>query len=268
MQLFECKDYRAFIREWVKSQPRNGHGQFRKMAEFLGIQTSMLSQIMASHREMNAETASSLAEFFSLNELESDYFLCLVQLERAGNQRLKSQMKRQLEKLHEQSQKIEKRISKTRELDEPTKAIFYSQWYYSAVRLVTALKGIDTIEAIAERLRLSRAQVARVTRFLVKHGLCVYNGDKLHYGPQSTHVSAESPLAARHHLNWRLKAMENLEGLKSTELVFTSPVAVSKKDAELLRSRFLEMIDEWAKVVDHSPSEQLMCLNIDWVEIE
>jgi uncharacterized protein (TIGR02147 family) len=268
MRIFEFKDYRAFIRHHVEQLPHRGHGQFKKMADFLGIQTSMLSQIMSGHREMNAESASLLCEFFGLNDLEADIFLCLVQLARAGNARLKAQLERQLASLRAQGGKIEKRITKERELDEATKAIFYSQWYYSGIRLSTALPGCDTIEAISDKLRLPRGLVSRVVEFLVKNGLCVDRGGNLTYGPRSTHVNAESPLVARHHMNWRLKTMENLEGLKPWELVFTSPVAVSQKDAEAIRRKLLDAVDDWAKIADQSPSERLMCLNLDWVEIE
>lgn len=268
MRVSDFKNYRDFIRYRIEQSPRKGHGQFKKMADFLGIQTSMLSQIMAGHREMNAESASLLCEFFGLNDLESDTFLCLVQLARAGNSRLKAQLERQLKVLRTQSEKVEKRISKERELDEATKAVFYSQWYYSGVRLVTALDGCNTVDAISERLRLPRSQVTRVVEFLVENGLCAYRDGKLQYGPQSTHVNADSPLVARHHSNWRLKAMENFEGLNSSELVFTSPVAVSQKDALTIRRRLLETIEDWARISDQSPSERLMCLNIDWVEIE
>jgi uncharacterized protein (TIGR02147 family) len=268
MQVYDFKDYRAFIRDRLERLPKKGHGQFKKMAEHLGIQTSMLSQIMAGHREMNSESASLLCEFFGLNDMESDMFLCLVQLARAGNTRLKAQLERQLRTLRTQSEKIEKRISKEKELDEATKAIFYSQWYYSGVRLVTALDGCDTVDAISTRLRLPRAQVARVVEFLVNHGLCVSQNGKLSYGPQSTHVSADSPLAARHHANWRYKAIENFEGLKPWELVFTSPVAVSQKDATLIRRQLLDVVDQWAKIADQSSSERLMCLNLDWIEVE
>jgi uncharacterized protein (TIGR02147 family) len=267
MRISDFKDYRVFIRHRIEQLPRKGHGQFKKMADFLGIQTSMLSQIMAGHREMNAESASLLCEFFGLSDLESDIFLCLVQLARAGNPRLRTQLERQLKALYVQNEKIEKRIPKERELDESTKSVFYSQWYYSGIRLATALDGCNTVEAISDRLQLPRALVTRVLEFLVNNGLCVQNDEKLSYGPQSTHVSAESPLVTRHHANWRLKTMEGFEGLGPSELLFTSPVAVSRKDAEVIRRKLLDTIDEWAKIADRSPSEKLMCLNIDWIEI-
>ncbi len=269
MSVFNFENYRAFIRNRVDSMPRKGHGQFRKMADFLGIQTSMLSQIMAGFREMNAETAASLCEYFGLNDLESDYFLCLVQMERAGNSRLKAQLRRQLKALHAKSAEIEKRIPKVHELDDTAKATFYSQWYYSGIRLLTAIDEMSSIDALARRIRLPRNVVARAVEFLLANGLCVNNKDgRLSYGPRSTHVGADSPLVTRHHLNWRLKTIENLEGLKPDEIVFTSPVVVSSADAVVIRRKLLDAIEGCVKLADQSPSERLMCLNLDWVEIE
>lgn len=268
MSVFDYESYRAFIRNRVDSMPRKGHGQFRRIADFLGIQTSMLSQIMAGHREMNAETAALLCEFFGLNDLESDYFLCLVQLERAGNNRLRTQLRRQLKTLHAKSAEVEKRIPKVRELDDTAKATFYSQWYYSGIRLLTSIEEMNSIDALARRTRLPRNVVARAVEFLLSQGLCVSKNGMLSYGPQSTHIGADSSLVTRHHLNWRLKAMENLEGLKPSEIAFTSPVVVSAKDAEVIRRKLLDAIEDCVKIVDQSPSERLMCFNLDWVEIE
>jgi uncharacterized protein (TIGR02147 family) len=268
MSVFEFENYRAFIRSRVDSMPRKGHGQFRKMADFLGIQTSMLSQIMAGHREMNPETAASLCEFFGLGDLESDYFLCLVQIERAGNARLKAQLRRQLKSLHTKSAEVAKRIPKDRELDDTAKATFYSQWYYSGIRLLSSIDEMSSIDAIAKYARLPRSLVVRAVEFLLANGLCVSKNGRLSYGPQSTHIGADSPIATRHHLNWRMKAMENFEGLKASEIVFTSPVVVSAADAEIIRRKLLDAIEDCVKVVDQSPSERLMCLNLDWVEIE
>jgi hypothetical protein len=88
---------------------------------------------------------------------------------------------------------------------------------------------------------------------------------KLRIGPTRTHTSADSPLAQRHHVNWRLKAMERFAALSEEELVFTSPMTVAEADLPFIREAIAELIEKVGKRIEHSPCEKLTCLNIDWV---
>ncbi len=268
MSVFDFDHYRDFIGHWIEKQPRGGYGQFKKIAVYLQIQTSMLSQVMSGDRELSVEAASALCEYLGLNELESDYFLTLVLYEKAGTERLRQQLKKQLSRVRKQGTEIKNRMPKHVELSESAKATFYSHWYYSGIRLSTAIQGLHSMDALASRLGLPLSLVVKVSEFLVENGLCVMKDDGIHVGPQGTHVASDSPLINRHHSNWRLKAMECFEGLRSDELVFTGPAVISKKDGEKIKAMLLDVIDRWGKVVDQSGSEKLSCLNIDWVDIE
>lgn len=55
--------------------------------------------------------------------------------------------------------------------------------------------------------------------------------------------------------------------LKPSELFLTMPATLTQKDAQLLRSRLVEFIDEFVKTIDNSKGEVLYCLNIDWFDV-
>jgi hypothetical protein len=78
------------------------------------------------------------------------------------------------------------------------------------------------------------------------------------------YVRASSPLVKRHHVNWRLKAIEHYEKLSDSELGFTAPLTISKKDFDIVREEILKFIQDLSKRVEKSDSEIVACLNIDW----
>lgn len=101
--------------------------------------------------------------------------------------------------------------------------------------------------------------------FLLAHGLCVDDGTGgVRMGPRRTHVPSSSPLVGRHHVNWRLKAIQAIPRTESSDLFFTSPMTFALKDKETIRRLLLDYIQDVNAVVDPSPSEMLGCLNIDF----
>lgn len=82
------------------------------------------------------------------------------------------------------------------------------------------------------------------------------------------HVPNESPLVVKHHTNWRLKAIQKMDKREQSELFFTAPMALSKKDFAIIREKFNVVIKETINIVKDSPSEELVCLNIDFFKFE
>src|SRR2546430_13286005 len=97
-QLFEFTEYKQYVQNWLKNMPKNGHGQLSRIAKHLNISSVSVSHIFNGPRELSEEQAVELAEFFGFSELESEYFLLLVQLERAGTHKLKTKIKNKMVK--------------------------------------------------------------------------------------------------------------------------------------------------------------------------
>lgn len=267
MTIYEFSNYKEFVLKLLKKMPKGGHGQFRKMALYLNVNSVIISQIFKGERQLTSEQALDLAEFLGLSGLETEYFVLLVQLERAGTHRLKAHFKKQLHELQEKSKDIKNRVpSQNHKLSEESKALFYSNWYYSGVRLLSSIKGFETVDTIAEELQLSRSNVKRIVTFLVDHGLCVEERGKIKMGPRLTHLEATSPLIARHHTNWRLRAIQNLEPLGKDELFYSGPMALSIEDARWVRAQIVDLIQSVVTRARDSESERLACLNIDWFD--
>jgi uncharacterized protein (TIGR02147 family) len=265
--LYEFKDYRDFLKARLKEMPRSGYGQAIRIAEKLGVHTTLISQVMKGHKSFTLEQAAAVCEFFALDERETRYFLLLVQIDRAGTDALRKLFEDQLRDLREQATDLGNRLQSKRQLTDPEQAIFYSDWIYSAVRQMIAIRGFETIESISESLELAPRQTKNALEFLLRTGLCLDSNGKLKVGPSATHLKTDSPWKKSHHLNWRVKAIESLNKISHAKLHYSAAMTLSHSDAKKIKemlSRLLESIDV---IVEPSPSQELHCINIDWFKV-
>jgi uncharacterized protein (TIGR02147 family) len=268
MTVFEFDNYKIFIEKRFKLMPKGGYGQAKKLAEHMGVSTTFVSQVLKGNKELNLEQAANVCAFLGLTELETEYFLKLVSYERAGTDRLKKILLKEINKLKSQSQKLSQRLDVKKVIPDAEKAIFYSDWYYSAIRLLVGIKGFQDIDSIAEYFGLPRKLVSDVMQFLLNTGLCVEENGIYDVGVGRTHLDADSPFIKLHHLNWRYRALENIKHDYPTKLHYSAPMTLSHKDAEKVRERLVKTIEEVGKLIDPSPNEELMCLNMDWFKIK
>lgn len=267
MAVFEYSDYKRFILSTLQKMPKEGYGQFKKMAEHLEVNSVIISQVFNGPRDLNSEQAVDLAAYFGLNAAETEYFVLLVQKARAGTVRLARHLQKRLDELKEQSKNLKTRLPQDQTLSEEAKAMFYSNWYFSGIRLLTSVPGYNDVDSIAEYFQLPRAIVKHAIDFLLQHGLCVEEKGKIKMGPKLTHLEAASPLVTRHHSNWRLRAMNKSGLLAKDEIMYSGPMSLSQEDMEWVRARIVDLLEEVVQRVKKSDSERVACLNIDWFDI-
>jgi uncharacterized protein (TIGR02147 family) len=266
MNLFGYNDYKKYVNDWIDDQPSNGHGQLRQMSLHLQINSVVMSQVFRGDRDITLEQALELGQFIGFTDIERDYFLLLVQKARAGTEKLKKVLQIQIETLATSALSLKNRIKHQKFSDED-KAVFYSHWYFSAVRLGVSLPHLNNISSLAEYLDLDRALVSKVFIFLLKNKLIVENEKGFDMGPQVTHVGHDSPFVNRHHSNWRIQALRAMEKSRETNLFYTGPMALSNSVAKEIHQTIVDLIEKSTKKVAASDSETLRCLNIDWFEV-
>ncbi|MGZ3650736.1 MAG: TIGR02147 family protein [Bdellovibrionota bacterium] len=266
--IFDFTDYKRFLQAWMASMPKKGRGQARKLAEHLGVHPVVVSQILSGSRDLSHEQALDVAVYLGLDERATEYFSTMVLKARAGTKRLEEHLKKKLDGLRHEAKLLKNRISTHKKLNEENLGVFYSNWFYSGVRLLSSVPGFDNIEAIAAHYRLGRAQVNTIMAYLVSYGLCVQD-DRGRYsmGTTSTFIDRNSPFINGHHRNWRMKAVEKLIQPKETDMFYTNPCSLSAADKELFREELKKLIAGFSKRVQDSPAEQVSCLNIDWFDV-
>lgn len=267
MRVFEFDNYKEFLTAWIENRPKKGRGELQKISKHLNIHSTMVSHIVRGDKHLSLEHGCSLAEYLGLNDLETNYFLTLIQFDRAGSHLLRKRIQKNLEELKNKSQQIKNRLPSSAELKEEDKAIFYSHWLYSALRLTTTIPEHDDRRKLLESFNFPANVVNEMLDFLLAKGLCVEENEQIKIGPSKTHLSKESPLVWKHHQNWRIKAFDRHQKLEDEELFFTSPLTISKKDMAVVREKIVQLIEQVSSVVDETEPERLACLNIDWVKI-
>lgn len=268
MDLFSYDDYRLYVRDRVRRDKSLGRGSFRQIAEALDMHTTNVSQVFRGQKSLTLEQACALGAFFGLSELEAEYLLALVQLERAGTPLLRKHASNRIASLRAASQELSQRLTQDGTLSELGKAVFYSNWYYTAISIAVDIEGLDNVEALAKYFSLPRAKVVETVQFLLANGLCIDDNGRIKMGPQRTHLESTSPHVARHHANWRQKAIERSPCLTADEeLQYSAPVSLSGADAKHIRRLLLSTIDEALKIVGPSQSQEIFCLNMDWIKI-
>ncbi len=267
MEIFDFVNYKTFLVERLKKFPGGGRGQARKLALHLGVNSVVISQILKGDRDFTLDQGYEVAEFFTLTELEREYFLLLIQFARASTARYRTHIKNQLQEIKSRSKELKSRVPQAKEFSEEAKAMFYSNWYFIAVSLVTGIKDFRSIETISERLQLPRTLVRKTMDFLLTHRLCVQGKNGFEIGPRITHLESTSQLVNRHHTNWRIKAIEKMQVFDPEELFYTGPMLISQSLQGEIRKRLVQLIQENIKLLKDCPDETLMCLNIDWFKI-
>lgn len=263
MNIYEYDNYRRFLSAYIGSLPKKGHGTLSLWAKKLGVSTTLISQILAHKKSLSLEMAETLARHLNLTNKETDYFILMVEYDRAGTKNLKEYFYQKLSEAQRNSSFLKNRIQNVTELSSEAKAVFYSNWAYSGITNLVACKDVSTIEDLVSALKIPRQAVIQVIEFLVRHNLIIGRKKGWDVGPQSTYITSDSPLAQKHHQNWRLRAIHTMDECRTEDLFYTSPMSLSLELAKKLRSQLVQFIEETQRQVAPSPSEVVRCLNID-----
>ena len=267
MSFFEVLNYRELVKQRIKSLPKEGYGQLIRLSENLSVHSSLISQVLNGNKNFTMEQALKVTLFFGFSEREKDYFLLLVQLERAGDKDLRAYFARQIDVLRLNNDQIISRRNKPIDFSDEAKALYYSDWNYMAVWLAASIESISTKEEIGHKLGIDRANINRIVEFLVSTGLCKETENRLRPRITNTHLAKTSPLINRHHINWRLKAIESFPRLSDEALSFTAPVSLSRQDFIKIKRVLLDAIEGISATVEASEPQTIAYLNIDWHEL-
>lgn len=265
MSIFDFKDVKSYLKNSINQLPKKGRGEVSRIARHLRVSSTLVSHVLSGEKSFTLEQAEALISYLGLIGIEADYFLIMVQLERAGSQGLKEYLKTKLNELKEQSLKLSNRLPSDRQLTDEKRAIFYSSPLYMAIRLYSSVSDEGkTLTEIANRFEISILRCSEILSFLVECGLVDEKSGRYTMGPQKIHLEKGSPHLLRFQTDWRMRAISRGEDLSDNELLFTAPVSLAKEDFEKLREEMIIFIKKFLDTVHASPAEEIACLNLDF----
>jgi uncharacterized protein (TIGR02147 family) len=259
-------DYKEFINEWISSLPKKGRGEFQKIALALNVHSSLISQIFKGDKNLSEDQAWLLGNYLKLNQEELNYFLLLIRYEIAANHQLKKYLNNLISSSQKELKQLKSKVKhKKLELTEEQKAIFYSQWYYSAIRICTFIDHLNNTKSIADYLNLPLQLVEGALEFLIQTNLVIADKGVLKKGPTLTHISHTSPLANLYHTHLKLRAIERQNYRTQDDLFISAFTAINKKDAKKIEEILRKSVESCVTIMQESePTEEVYIINIDW----
>ncbi|RYZ87882.1 MAG: TIGR02147 family protein [Proteobacteria bacterium] len=261
--IYEYRDYKKCVLDQIVSVAGEGRGKRKELADHIGCQVSHITNVLSGIWQFNQEQAQSTASFFGFSRPETEFFLLLVQFNRAGTSGLRDVYSDMLNERQEKHAALKDRLAMPDSLKEREENMYYGSWHYGAVHVLLSIPEFQSRESIAERLELPISRVDAILSFLVETGLCQKTG--LRYLPARPliHLDKSSPLIARHHINWRLRTIQSLELGTPNDLHYSSVLTISKTDYVKVREILANALAKALKVVTASPEEEAAVLCMD-----
>ena len=266
--IFEFSYYKAYLRYWLDHQIGKGRGLQTAMAKHMGCQTAYVSQVLKDQANFSLEQADSLNSFLQHDKDESEFFLLLVEKERAGTKSLKQRFVSQIDKILQQRLVLKNRVDIKQSLGTEEQAIYYSSWYYAAIHVAVGVPGLNNKESLREYFSLNSEVINQALEFLCQVSLLQKQGDEYHTGVARLFLGNDSPMIKKHHNNWRLQAIQSMEQNLSKNLHLSTVVSLSQKDMLLVKEKLVNAIEEARATIRESKEESLCCLNLDFFELK
>lgn len=261
--IFHYKDYKKYLKETLQYIKVTAKKSQKDFAETIRCQPAYVSRILNSDADLSLDQADATSEFFNLGELETDYFMQLVQLGRAGTVRFKKRIQKKLAAIKDQAQNIDKKFDSNERLPTDVSTKYYSDWYYSAIHLMLTIPTTRTPETIANYLGLSLVLVKEVLDFLVQSKMAIQERGEYKVSNNKFYLNKDSLLSQTSHRNWRILELNSMINPQKDDFHFSSIVTIDKKNANALKEKMLKCINECREVVSKSKEEDLFCYTID-----
>jgi uncharacterized protein (TIGR02147 family) len=263
IDIFNFSDYREYVKNWLKEARKTKESNLSRLAQKIGVHTTFLAHVLSGAKNLSLEQAADLSEIFKHTPIEEDYFFTLVHLDRAGTVKLKKYWMAKKIEIETARKKLNTRVGKHHELTDEERAIFYSSWIFVAVYVATAIDDGQTLEQISKLFKITRAKAEEILAFLTQSGICEKIENIYRMGKAVVYVPNDSPFVIKHHTNWRIRAMEKMDRRDDSELFFSSPMSISKKDLQSIRELLAKTIQTSLEICKDSSAEEVICLNID-----
>jgi uncharacterized protein (TIGR02147 family) len=267
INVFDYTDYRLFLRAQIEAHNET-RGYQSRLAEAAGCKRSFLSQVLHSNVSLTPDQAAGLSQFWNLSEDETDWFMELVALARAGSPQMRRLCTRRLDTIKMRRANLSERLKPSRLHSAQSQAEYYSSWYWSAIHMMTCIPAYTTPTKISERLQLRLSLVEETLAALEKMGLVKSkNGRSWHSVELDLHVPKASKLNMSNHTNWRQQAIAKIQLGDDEALHYTAVHALSADAIEKIKAKLILMIQESREIVKPSSEEELVCLSCDLFKI-
>lgn len=267
VSIYEFKDYKKFVRDWIANEPHKGRGLRKKLADAVGCQTAFITHVLAGEHNFSLEQAEACARWMGLNEIDSEFLLLLVMHKRAGSKGLEKIFQKQISQKREQHTVLKSRVDISEKLSIEDQSIYYSSWHYAAVHMALLNPALQSLENLKKYFQLSPAALHPTLEFLITRGFIESKNGIFKVLKPVLHLEVSSPLVLQHHTQWRLKSIEAIGAKRPEDLHYSGVISLSEEDFEWVREKLSQLLKETVDRLKSSNDEKLACLNFDWFQV-
>jgi uncharacterized protein (TIGR02147 family) len=265
MDLFEYREYRRLIQDWIQGDTFQGNRS--KIAASAGCSPSWITRVLNGEVHLTPDQAHGIAKYFALSETETDYFMLLVDFERAASPALKKRIQAKLEELRNKGRAIGSSIDADANVSGHDRFRYYSSWIYGAVHVACMIQPFSARE-LSERLTVN-VEIIRATLLdLQSMGLIAQAGaGRLKATSRTVHLPTGSAAANNGHMIWRNRVIQKLQEPTDEGLHYSGIHNLSKADLRTVEKTVKDAVLRCRKTIEKSPPETLAVLCVDWFEI-
>jgi uncharacterized protein (TIGR02147 family) len=265
--LFEFNGYKPYLRQVLGSgKRRSGHRS--KLALFLSCQTAHVSQVLNGGTHFSVEQAYRINAFLSHGREESHFFFLLVNFDRAGSKDLQEYYQAQIDEIRRRRSVIKNRVDSTHTVPHEHQTRYYSSWHYLAIHMALSIPELQSRDQLAAYFHLPLSVIVEAVDFLLSIGLAELRDGRYVIGPSHIHLGHDTSDINKHHMNWRVQAMDSLIRVSPSDLHYSVVFSLSAKDAAKLKERLIATIKANLEDVNPSKEEVLFCSSIDFFEVK
>ena len=262
--VFTYQDYKPYLQAWIESQPSRGRGLKTKLALAMGCNTAYVTHVLSGTAHLSLEQAERASGVLGHTDEEKSFFLLLLQYSRAGTKTLREFLKRQIDQAVERHFNLKDRLDFQKSLSLEDQATYYSSWHYSAILVSLSIPELQTPSALSQHFGISRNSVKVALDFLTSRGLAATDGGKFRTWPVSIHLGVDSPHLNKHHMNWRVRAMNSLSDERRENLHYSSVISISQADEPKIRAVLVKAIEEVRGIVKNSKEDSVYAYTLDF----
>lgn len=268
--LFKFTDYREYIKAQIERSDQSW-GLISKISQALQCQRSQLSRVISGHINLSMDQGYDLCRFWRLNELETSYFLKLLEYARSGKSQYREKLLRDMAQIRSEQENLSDRLQQSRVEKEEMESFYYSTWYWTAVHILSSIPEYQTAKKISEHLSLPLETVTEVLNKLFDFQVVRRIQDRSHerweFKSKTTHLPKGSPWVSIHHSNWRQRAVMDSQNQKTDGIHYTAVQSIARKDFLKLKQVILSTIDEYNRIASPSKEEELISFTCDFFRV-
>ena len=262
-EVLTFSSYKLFLKSILQNEKKRG--LLSLWSKAMHCQLSYLSRVIHSEPHLTPDQAFRLADYFRMPTDEKEYFLLLVDEERAGHIDLKKYLAKKRKAILDRVNKIENRVVNREIITSQNDLNYHSSWEMPAIHLATSIPRLQEVDAIAAKFNLSKERVQEILRALLDRGFVKKMGKKWIFESGIGHIPKSSPLLQFEHFHWRIQALQDAK--RNQDSHFTSIFAMSRDDFERLQRDLLDFIENFTRIAGPSKCEEIIVFCADLFKI-